>query len=177
MLERIQLQDSKLEFEMSRAESPTRVCWWCGGATLKGKHGCHRCPTELQRVKSLDMKTPRISGIVNITEDSFSDGGEFLTASAALSHARRLLGQGADILDLGPAASHPDAIPVSPEEEIRRLDPVITALNDEGAVISVDSFQSETQRYAMRSVSLRAGPAPTRAALLPFSDTFADSPR
>jgi dihydropteroate synthase type 2 len=95
------------------------------------------------------MAPPILFGIVNITEDSFSDGGAFLAASAAVAQARKLLADGAEIIDLGPAASNPDALAVPPDEEIRRLDPVITALTELGAQISIDSFLPETQRYAL----------------------------
>jgi dihydropteroate synthase len=93
--------------------------------------------------------SPRILGIVNITEDSFSDGGRFLDPGEAIAHARRLVSDGADLVDLGAAASNVAARPVSAEEEIRRLDPVIAALLDDGVAVSVDSFQTETQRYAL----------------------------
>ena len=95
------------------------------------------------------METPHIVGIVNITEDSFSDGGKFLAAGAAIAQSRKLLEDGAEIIDLGPAASNPDSKPVDADQEIRRLDPVISFLRSVGAAISVDSFLPETQRYAM----------------------------
>ena len=63
----------------------------------------------------------KILGILNITSDSFSDGGKFLAPEAALAQADRLLAEGADILDVGAASSHPDASPVPPEIEIARL--------------------------------------------------------
>ena len=92
---------------------------------------------------------PQILGIVNITRDSFSDGGRYLKPEAALRHARALSRAGADILDLGPASSHPDASVVSPEEERRRLEPVLPALVAEGHVCSVDSFHTATQDWAL----------------------------
>lgn len=92
---------------------------------------------------------PQILGIVNITEDSFSDGGRYLTPEAAASQAMALVDAGADIIDLGPASSHPDAKPVAADEEIRRLAPVIEALAMRGVALSVDSFQPQTQRFAM----------------------------
>jgi len=92
---------------------------------------------------------PRIAGILNITADSFSDGGRYLATDAAVAQAKKLLADGADIVDVGPAASNPDAEAVSAAEEIRRLDPVLTALRDAKAGISVDSFLVETQRYAI----------------------------
>ena len=91
----------------------------------------------------------RIMGIVNITADSFSDGGRYLEAPAAIAHARNLLADGADIVDLGPQSSHPDAARLGAAAEIRRLAPVIDALADRKAAISVDSFLGETQRFAL----------------------------
>jgi dihydropteroate synthase type 2 len=92
---------------------------------------------------------PRVVGIVNITEDSFSDGGRYLTPREALAHARRLRADGADIIELGPAASHPDSKPVAAAEEQRRLAPVLEQLTADGIPVSVDSFQPETQRFAI----------------------------
>jgi dihydropteroate synthase type 2 len=95
------------------------------------------------------MHTPKIFGILNITEDSFSDGGQYLDPGRAIAAARRLAAEGADIVDLGAAASNIAAKPVPPEEEIRRLAPVIAALQADGVAVSVDSFAPETQRFAL----------------------------
>jgi dihydropteroate synthase type 2 len=95
------------------------------------------------------LQPPRIMGIVNITADSFSDGGRYLEAPAAVAQARKLLADGADIVDLGPQSSHPDGARVTATEEIRRLDPVISALADRLPAVSVDSFLPETQRFAI----------------------------
>lgn len=92
---------------------------------------------------------PGILGIVNITADSFSDGGKFLDPEKAIAHGRALMAAGADILDLGAASSHPDAGDVSPEEEIRRLGPVMAALSAAGAALSVDTFHPEVQLFAL----------------------------
>jgi dihydropteroate synthase type 2 len=92
---------------------------------------------------------PAIFGILNITEDSFSDGGAYLDPAAAIAQARRLVEGGADIVDIGAAASNIAARPVAPEEEIRRLAPVIDALAESGIAVSVDSFQLEVQRFAI----------------------------
>jgi len=94
-------------------------------------------------------KTPRILGVLNVTADSFSDGGKYLDPAAAVARALALLEAGADAVDIGAVASNPDSIPVSVEEEIRRLDPVITALHARGAAVSVDSFRPETQLHAL----------------------------
>jgi dihydropteroate synthase type 2 len=95
------------------------------------------------------MARPLLVGILNITEDSFSDGGQYLDPAAAIAQARHLVAGGADIVELGAAASNIAANPVSPEEEIRRLEPVIVALMAEHIPLSVDSFQPETQRFAL----------------------------
>jgi dihydropteroate synthase type 2 len=95
------------------------------------------------------MSPPCLFGIVNITEDSFSDGGRYLDPSDAIAHAHALVAAGAQVIDLGAAASNIGAQPVSAAEEIRRLDPVIAALAAGGTQISVDSFLPEVQRFAV----------------------------
>ncbi len=73
-----------------------------------------------------------IFGIVNITSDSFSDGGRYLAPDAAIAQARKLMAEGADVIDLGPASSNPDAAPVSSDTEIARIAPVLDALKADG---------------------------------------------
>jgi dihydropteroate synthase len=97
----------------------------------------------------LPAGSPRIVGIVNITEDSFSDGGRYLDQAAAVAHARELRADGADVIELGPAASHPGSAPVSAAEERRRLAPVLEQLAADGIPVSVDSPRSETLRFAI----------------------------
>jgi dihydropteroate synthase type 2 len=92
--------------------------------------------------------SPRLFGIVNITEDSFSDGGRYLDPAAAIAHARALARDGAAVIDLGAAASNIAAREVDAAEEIRRLEPVIAALAGD-IPLSVDSFRSEVQRFAI----------------------------
>jgi dihydropteroate synthase type 2 len=96
------------------------------------------------------MIAPRLFGIVNITEDSFSDGGRLLEPAAAIAAARNLAADGANVIDLGAAASNIDAKRVPPSDEIRRLEPVIAALHADNIPVSVDSFAPETQRFALR---------------------------
>ena len=91
----------------------------------------------------------QILGILNITEDSFSDGGKFLSADAALAHGLKLMGEGADILDIGAASSNPDAKRIAPATEIARLQSVLPALKQKGAALSIDSFEPSVQRWAM----------------------------
>jgi dihydropteroate synthase type 2 len=117
---------------------------------------------------------PRLIGIVNITEDSFSDGGRFLTPSDALAHARSLWADGADVIELGAAASHPDSTPVPASQEQRRLAPVLGQLVAEGIPVSVDSFEPATQRFAISCGAaylndIRGFPDPGQYAMLAAS--------
>jgi DNA-binding NtrC family response regulator len=90
--------------------------------------------------RTLVLDRPLIMGIVNVTPDSFSDGGAFLEHSAAIAHARRLIADGADILDIGGESTRPGAEPVEADEELRRVIPVIEALSPDRAIpISVDT--------------------------------------
>ena len=92
----------------------------------------------------------RVMGIVNVTPDSFSDGGRYLDAAAALAHARRLIAEGADMLDVGGESTRPGAEAVSAAEEISRVVPLIRALRAESAVpISVDTMKPEVAHAAV----------------------------
>ena len=88
-------------------------------------------------------------GIVNVTPDSFSDGGKFIDAAAAIAHARRLAEEGADILDIGGESSRPGAAPVPLEEELARVLPVLEGLSDLGLPLSVDTVKPEAMRAAI----------------------------
>ncbi|HYC55416.1 MAG TPA: dihydropteroate synthase [Candidatus Binatia bacterium] len=90
-----------------------------------------------------------IFGIVNLTEDSFSDGGCYLEPAAAIEHALALAADGADVIDLGPASSAPESADVSARTEIARLAPVMAALAQHGVAMSVDSWRTPTQRFAL----------------------------
>jgi len=93
--------------------------------------------------------TPALLGILNVTEDSFSDGGRYLDAERALAHADALMAQGADIIDIGAASSHPDSADVGAAEEITRLGRVIPTLVERGYPVSVDSFEPDVQLWAL----------------------------
>lgn len=95
------------------------------------------------------MGRPQIVGVVNITNDSFSDGGQFLAPERAIAQAEALLAGGADILDLGAAASNPQAEHVAPAVEIERLAPVAQYLQKRGARISIDTTKIEVQKWAL----------------------------
>ena len=89
-------------------------------------------------------------GVVNVTPDSFSDGGRFLDAGAALAHARRLIAEGADMLDVGGESTRPGAEPVPEDEEIARVAPLIAAIRAESAVpISIDTMKPAVARAAV----------------------------
>src|SRR5690242_8988762 len=88
-------------------------------------------------------------GVVNVTPDSFSDGGEWFEPAAAIKHGRELLAEGADLLDVGGESTRPGAERPSQAEEIRRVLPVIEALAAEGALISVDTMRSEVAALAL----------------------------
>lgn len=105
--------------------------------------------SQLDWTFRLPPKRPTVLGILNITEDSFSDGNRYLDAAAALAQARRLTAQGAAVLDLGAAASNPKSMPVPPEVEIARLAPVVEALRRDGVSVSVDTFSVPVQRWAL----------------------------
>jgi len=97
----------------------------------------------------LDFSRPRIMAIVNVTPDSFSDGGDHLDAAAAVASGKAMLAAGADILDIGGESTRPGSAPVTPAEEIHRIEPVIRELADAGALISVDTRNAATMRAAL----------------------------
>ena len=97
----------------------------------------------------LSLERPLVMGIVNVTPDSFSDGGRHFDTARAVAHGRQLLQEGADILDIGGESSRPGAQAVSAEEELRRVLPVIEALAADGIPISVDTVKPEVMRRAV----------------------------
>lgn len=93
---------------------------------------------------------PVLMGIVNVTPDSFSDGGLFVSREAALAQARKLVADGADIVDVGAESTRPGHTPVSPEDEWVRLEPVLATLVAEaGAPVSIDTYKASTARRAL----------------------------
>ncbi|MGC2520823.1 MAG: dihydropteroate synthase [Burkholderiales bacterium] len=97
----------------------------------------------------LSLGRPLVMGIVNVTPDSFSDGGRFLDPGAAIAHARRLVEEGADLIDIGAESSRPGADAVAPQEEVRRLMPVLDAVRDLPVPVSVDTVKPEVMRAAI----------------------------
>ncbi len=97
----------------------------------------------------IDLARPRVMGIVNVTPDSFSDGGRLGDAAAALRHCEQLLAEGADILDIGGESSRPGAAPVPLEEELARVLPVLQGALGLGVPLSVDTVKPEVMRRAL----------------------------
>ena len=97
----------------------------------------------------LSLERPLVMGVVNITPDSFSDGGMFADTERAIAHAQRLIGEGVDILDLGGESTRPGAAPVSLEVERRRVLPVLEALASGGVPVAVDTRKPELMREAI----------------------------
>src|SRR5882724_4376793 len=119
------------------------------------------------RNRRLTITRPLVLGIVNVTPDSFSDGGRFVEPSAAVAHALRLVEEGADLLDIGGESTRPGSQPVPLAEELRRVVPVIEELARRAEVpISVDTSKAEVARQA-----LAAG-----AAIVNDVTAFSDAP-
>lgn len=97
----------------------------------------------------LSLERPLVMGVVNVTPDSFSDGGRHATPEAAVRHALRLVDEGADLLDIGGESTRPGAAPVPVDEEIRRIVPVLDALQDCGRPLSVDTRRPAAMRAAI----------------------------
>ncbi len=97
----------------------------------------------------LDLNAPKVMGIVNVTPDSFSDGGRFISTDKAIAHAHDLIAQGADILDIGGESTRPGATPVPLDEELNRVIPVIEGLAGIGVPLSIDTYKPEVMSAAI----------------------------
>jgi len=121
----------------------------------------------------LELEEPVVMGVLNVTPDSFSDGGRFLEYDSALKQAEQMIKDGADIIDIGGESSRPGAQQVSTEEEIDRIMPIIEKVKDEFAVIvSVDTYKEHVARTAV----LEAGADMVNdISALGFSENMADT--
>ncbi len=100
----------------------------------------------------LDLTRPNVMGIVNVTPDSFSDGGKYTSVDLAVEHALQLIAEGADILDIGGESTRPGAEPVPLQEELRRVIPVIEALSKVTTVpLSIDTYKPEVMRASIEA--------------------------
>lgn len=97
----------------------------------------------------LDLSRPLVMGIVNVTPDSFSDGGRHLSRDAAIAHAQRLIAEGADILDIGGESTRPGAQNISVQQELDRVLPVIEGLRHCAVPLSIDTCKAEVMRAAL----------------------------
>ncbi len=97
----------------------------------------------------IDLSLPKVMGIVNVTPDSFSDGGRYVNTRSALAHCETLLAEGAHILDIGGESSRPGTPPVSLEEELDRVLPVLRAAIGMGVPVSVDTYKPEVMRQVL----------------------------
>ena len=105
----------------------------------------------MSRAFSFASARPLVMGIVNVTPDSFSDGGRFLDASSAIAQGLQLRDEGADLVDVGGESTRPGAAEVSVEEELRRVMPVVEALAKEGIAVSIDTMKPEVMRAAIEA--------------------------
>jgi dihydropteroate synthase len=99
----------------------------------------------------LDLSRPLVMGIVNVTPDSFSDGGRHLLRDAAIAHAHQLIIEGADILDIGGESTRPGAQAVSVQVELDRVLPVLEGLQGVGVPLSIDTFKAEVMHAALKA--------------------------
>ena len=99
-------------------------------------------------------KRTLVMGIVNVTEDSFSDGGKWIDIDRAIAHGRELVAQGADMIDVGGESTRPGATRVEPEVEKQRVAPVVQALAEEGIVVSVDTMRASVAEAAVEAGAL-----------------------
>lgn len=102
-----------------------------------------------KRWAGLSLSTPRVMGILNVTPDSFSDGGRALAARDAIAAGLAMAADGADIIDVGGESTRPDAAPVPAEQEQERVLPVIAALAAQGVLVSIDTRNAATMRAAI----------------------------
>jgi dihydropteroate synthase len=94
------------------------------------------------------VRATRIMGVLNVTPDSFSDGGRYFSTADAIAHGRELVAEGADIVDVGGESTRPGATRVALDEELRRILPVVEALAADGTTVSIDTMNASTARAA-----------------------------
>ncbi len=126
--------------------TPAEIEAWAarGAAELLARHSAPRAP-----VLGLAMERPVVVVVINVTPDSFSDGGDFAAPADAIAHGRALAAAGAEVLDVGGESTRPGAGPVPPDEELERVVPVVRALAAGGARVSIDSRRASVVGAAL----------------------------
>ena len=110
------------------------------------------------RDKTLDLSQPHVMGILNVTPDSFSDGGQFTAIDSAITHAKDMIGAGATIIDIGGESTRPNAAAVSTEEEVQRVVPVVKAIRQQRGSLSKDIWLSiDTSNPIVMQAAFEAG--------------------
>ena len=130
----------------------------------------------------LSLQQPHVMGILNVTPDSFSDGGKFDQIDTALAQAQRMVAQGASIIDVGGESTRPGAAEVSIDDEIQRVIPVVKALSAEGVLVSIDTRKPAVMQAAAVAgagiindvTGLTGDPASLATALRPGSNDGSD---
>lgn len=122
---------------------------WCPTPLDDANPHISRLTSARTPIAGMNFNRPRFMGVINVTPDSFSDGGDFDTPSAAVSHGRKLIAEGADILDVGGESTRPGAEPITQEEELARVLPVIEELSTLSVPLSIDSRNAKAQTAAL----------------------------
>jgi dihydropteroate synthase len=150
LIEALALRDGKL---VAAPATPTALHGWAAaqGAAIAARVTGQLAALTAKRPAwaGLALDRPLVMGIVNVTPDSFSDGGDFADPDSAIAAGRAMLGAGADIIDIGGESTRPGSAPVPQEEEIARVVPVIAALADSGAVVSIDTRHAAVMAAAL----------------------------
>jgi len=126
---------------------------WMGASSPSSGCARQQAPALDQLARLLTLGRPLVMGILNVTPDSFSDGGRFMHPASALDHARRMVAEGADILDIGAESTRPygGAVPVPAGEELQRLTFILPQVAELGVPLSIDTIKAEVAAWALTS--------------------------
>jgi dihydropteroate synthase len=139
----------ELVLRVTDGNEPARALYAGCGFRDTGEGSPLREGGELRCRVMVVRQQPLVMGVVNVTPDSFSDGGRYLDPAAAIDHGLALVADGADLVDVGGEATNPRAAPIDAREELRRVLPVIEGLAGAGAIVSIDTTKAEVARAAV----------------------------